>query len=128
MNDDPLVVRWGKDLSKQLGVDVLEVWVEGEKAACLVTWRDGKEGSRVTLPNDWVRTNRNDPTRLSLATDALAPFQPKRQVVRLGSHEFALAVWVGAVRAMVVALGESIELARPILEGSYEGTVLGFAR
>jgi hypothetical protein len=127
LHDDPVVVRWGSALSKQLGVDVLEVWVEGEKAARLVTWRDGKEASRVTLPDEWVQTNPKDPTRISLATDALAGFGPKRKVVRLGSSEFALAMWVGTVRAMLVALGESIGLPHPILDGSYEGAILGFA-
>jgi hypothetical protein len=54
--------------------------------------------------------------------------RPNRKIVKLGSQEFALAVWVGAVRAMVVALGESIGLPHPILEGRYNGTVLGFTR
>lgn len=125
-NDDSLVISWGKALSKQLSVNVLEISVVGKETARLVTWTNGKEASRVTLPDDWVRTNANDPTRLSLSTEALAAFRPSRKAVRLGSHELALAVWVGAVRAMVVALGESIGLSRPILEGRYEGTLLGF--
>jgi hypothetical protein len=128
LHDDPLHVRWGEALSRHLGREVLEVWTDGERAARLVTWQDGREAGRVSLPGDFVRTNPRDPTRISLETAALAPFRPKRKVVRLGREEFSLAVWVGAVRAMVVALGETVDLPRPILDGRLEGTILSFGR
>jgi hypothetical protein len=126
LGDDAAEEGWGKVLSKELGLDVLEVKAFGSKAAELSVWHAGQRKGRISLPNEFVRTNKADPTRISVSTAALRPFGPKRESVRLGKEEFALAVWSGAVRAILVALAETVDLPRPVIEGRLVGTVITF--